>query len=86
MLGIERAAFNACYLGGYESGTVLEVFRAILLPYFELSVMGGQSLQMLRLLFDRGRVVECGPGEPAVEFIFRRLKKGWRRPKQRLSL
>ena len=27
-----------------------------------------------------------GPGEPTVEFIFRRLKKGWRRPKQRLSL
>src|SRR5713226_6869165 len=41
---------------------------------------------MLRLLFDRGRVVECGPGEPAIEFILRRLKKRWRRPEQRLSL
>jgi hypothetical protein len=27
-----------------------------------------------------------GPGEPAVEFEFRRLKKGWRRPKQPLRL
>ena len=56
-LGIELAAFDARDLGANQRGAVLEIFGAILRPYFELSVMGGQSLQMLRLLFERGRIV-----------------------------
>jgi hypothetical protein len=44
---IKVPAFDACGLGAYQRNTVLEIFRAILRPYFELSVVGGQSLEML---------------------------------------
>src|SRR3984957_272896 len=46
-LGIELAASNACDLGAHQRGAVFEILRAILRPYFELSVMDGQSLEML---------------------------------------
>ena len=46
-LGIELAALKACDLGAYQCGAVFEILRAILRPYFELSVMDGQSLEML---------------------------------------
>ena len=46
-LGIELAALNACDLGAYQRGAVFEILRAILRPYFELSVVSGQSLEML---------------------------------------
>ena len=47
VLGIELAAFDACDLCAYQRGAVFEILRAILRPYFELSVVSGQSLEML---------------------------------------
>ena len=47
MLGIEFAAFDACDLCAHQCGAVLEILRAILRPYLELPVVGGQSLEML---------------------------------------
>ena len=41
--GIEFAAFQSGHLGADQRGAVLEIFRAILCPDFELSVMGSQG-------------------------------------------
>ncbi len=41
------AAFNARDLGADQRGAVFEVLRAILRPDLKLSVVGGQSLEML---------------------------------------
>src|SRR6516164_7075172 len=49
MLSIELAALDASDLGAHQGGAVLEILRAILRPDFELSMMGGQSLEMLLL-------------------------------------
>jgi hypothetical protein len=49
MLSIELAALDASDLGAHQGGAVLEIFRAIPRPDFELSMMGGQSLEMLLL-------------------------------------
>src|ERR1700720_4752780 len=54
-LGIEFAALNACDLGAHQRCAVFEILRAILRPNFELSMMDGQSLEMLlSLLVYRG--------------------------------
>src|ERR1700731_3323014 len=75
VLGLELAALDACYLRAYQRGAVFEILRAILRPYFELSVVCGQSLDMLLSLVGRCRIVGRGPGKCAVKFVFRRFKK-----------
>ena len=50
MLGVELAAFDPRDLRADQRGAVLEVLRAILRPDLELSVVGGQSLEMLLAL------------------------------------
>ena len=47
LLGIERAAFDACDLRADQRGAVFEILRAMLRPYFELPVVICQRLEML---------------------------------------
>ena len=47
-LGIELAAFEARDLRADQRGAVREILRAVLRPDLELSVVGGQRLDMLR--------------------------------------
>ena len=49
MLGVELAAFDARDLRADQRGAVFEILRAVLRPDFELSVVGGQRLEMLLL-------------------------------------
>ena len=66
--------FNACDLGADQRGAVLEILRAILRPYFELPVVGGQSLEMLLSLAGRCGIAGCGAGKRAVKVILRRFE------------
>ena len=75
MLGIELPAFDACYLRADQRGAVVEILRAIRRPYFELSVVGGQSLDMLLSLVGRCSIAGRGPGKCAVKLVFRRFKQ-----------
>ena len=45
--GIERAAINPGNLRTNQRSAVLEVFRTVFRPYFELLVVGHKSLKML---------------------------------------
>ena len=62
-LGVELAAFQAGDLGADQRGAVLEVLRAILRPDLELSVVGGQSLQMLLALVGGCGIAAGGAGQ-----------------------
>src|SRR5712692_7940378 len=66
-LGIELTAFEACDLGAHQCGTGLEILRAILRPYFELSMVSGQSPEMLLSLVVRCRIPGCGVGKRTIE-------------------
>lgn len=46
-LSIELPAFDPSNLGADQRGAGFEILRAILRPYFELPVVGGQSLDIL---------------------------------------
>src|SRR5207247_9280352 len=46
----------------------------------------GQRGPRRRVVLGGNGITESGRGGPAIEFILRRLEKGWRRPEQRLSL
>src|ERR1700751_5226680 len=74
-LGIEFAAFDPGDLGADQRGTIFKILRAIFCPYFQLSVVRSQSLEMLLLRPAEpdfgGQVVSsagwdgiarCGPG------------------------
>src|SRR3954447_13843303 len=86
LLGIEDAIVDACDLRTDQCRTALEILRTMRRPDFELFVMDRQRRPLRRLLFGADGITESGPGEPPIEFILRRLEKGWRRPEQRLSL
>src|ERR1700745_3189653 len=85
-LGIEFAAFDPGDLGADQRGAIFEILRAIFCPYFQLSVVRGQSLEMLPSPATRCGIAGCGPRERAVEMIFRSFKTGWKCPKQPLRL
>src|SRR5690349_17773817 len=83
-LGIEFAALNARNLRTDQRGAVREIIRTIFCPYFQLSLVRGQSLEMLMSLVGRCRVPGCGAGQRAVKVIFRGFKTGWGCPKESL--
>src|SRR3954451_14538208 len=51
--GIERAAINPGNLRANQGSAILEVFRTVLRPRFELFVVGHKSLKMLLPLLGR---------------------------------
>ena len=58
----------------HQRGTVFKVLGAVLRPDRELSVVGGQRLDMLLPLVGCGGVAACGVGQRAVEVQFRRFQ------------
>src|SRR5882724_2008933 len=75
MLGIELPALDACDLRAHQRGAGFEILRAILRPYFELSVVSRQSFDMLPV-----PVGECGiagrrVAQRTIEVRLRRFKK-----------
>src|SRR6202166_629934 len=68
-LGIELAALNTCDLGAHQCGAVFEILRAILRPSCELSVMDGQSLEMLPSLVGYRGIAARRIGERTIEVI-----------------
>src|SRR6516162_10196859 len=62
-LRIELAAFDAGNLGARQGRSVFEIVRAILRPYFELSVVSRQGREMLLALDGRSGIAARGVGE-----------------------
>src|SRR5580700_2242859 len=75
VLGLELAAFDACYLRAYQRGAVFELLGAVLRPYLELSVVCGQIHDMLLSLVGRRGIARRGPGKRAIKLILCHLKK-----------
>ena len=74
MLSIELAALDASDLGAHEGGTVLEILRAILRPYFELPVVDGQSLDMLSAPAGGRGIKGRRLAKRTIEVVLRRFK------------
>ena len=72
-LGVDLATLQACDLGADQRGPVLEVLRAILRVDLKLPVVGGHSLQMQHALVSGCGAAAGGPGQGAVEMMFRRF-------------
>ena len=72
--GIEVAAFDACDLRTHQCRAIFEILRAILRPYFELSVVSGQSLEMLLSLVGRCGIAGRRVGKSAIEVKLRRFE------------
>src|SRR6266404_1993694 len=81
---LELAPLDARDLCAHQCGAGFEIFRAILRPYFELSVMGGQSLEVLPSLVGYRGIAARRMGKRTIEVILRRFKKGCCYPKQPL--
>src|SRR5262249_37775684 len=86
--GIQIATFDPGNFGVNQCGAVFEVLRAILRPDVELSLMKGQSLQMLLALVARRGVAACGSRQRAVQLIFGCLERQirGRYPPKRLGM
>jgi hypothetical protein len=74
-LCIELAAFDASDLGAHQRDTAFEIFRAILRPDFDLSVVGGHRLAVLSVPIGECRIAGCRVGQRSIEVILRRFKK-----------
>src|SRR5262245_37036841 len=69
-LGIQLPAFDPGNFGANQCGAVFEVLRAMLRPDIELSLMKGQSFQMLYALVGRCGVAVCRASKRAVKVVF----------------
>src|SRR5579864_283034 len=67
LLRVEQTAFDTGDLRAYQCGTVFEVLRAMLCPYFELPVVSAQSLDMLIPLVGRCEIPGCRARKRTVE-------------------
>src|SRR5260370_9085067 len=68
-LGVEHAALYSCGLRAHQCGAVLEILRTILRPYFELTVVNRQSLEMLLFLVGRCGIPACRAAEATIQVI-----------------
>src|SRR5262249_25238875 len=84
--GVERTAFNPGDLCADQRGAVLEILRAILRPYFELSVVGNQCFKLPVPLADRCGIEMSGVCEPGVVMVIRVCERGWGGPEEGLCL
>jgi hypothetical protein len=73
--GIERAAFEARDLGAYQRRAVFEILRAIFCPYFQLSVVRRQSLEVLPSLPSFCGIAGCRLRKRPIKVVLRRSKK-----------
>src|SRR3954451_850591 len=72
--GIERAALNPGNLRANQRSAVLEVFRAMFRPCFELLVMGHKGVEMLLPLLRRGAMVGRSMNKRIIEAKLRRFE------------
>ena len=82
--GVQLPAFDASDLRADQRGAVCEILRAVLRPCHQLSVVGGQRLDMLPVLRGERGIAGGRVAERPIEMRFRRLKVRWRRPQQAL--
>src|SRR6266436_3900667 len=73
-LGIELPAFDPSNLGADQRGAGFEILRAILRPYFELPVVGGQSLDMLSAPAGGRGIAGRRLAKRTIEVVLRRFK------------
>src|SRR5262249_20180067 len=66
-LCIELAALDARNLRADQCGTVLEILRAVLRPYFELPVVSRQGFEMLLSLVGSCGIPGCRVGKRTIE-------------------
>src|SRR6185295_14090457 len=85
-LGVQLSTFDAGDFRADQERAVFEILGAVLRPFHELPVVGGQGLEMLRAFFGGRRITTCGMAQRTIEMGFRRLKKGWGCPEQGLRI
>src|SRR5262245_52595231 len=71
LLGLKYVAFDPGNLRAYQGGAILEVFRAIRLPYPELAVVIGQSIDMFLALDSGGVVAKYGARKRGIKMKLR---------------
>jgi hypothetical protein len=74
LLGVEFATFYSCDLRAHECGTIFEILRAILRSGFQLTVIPGQSLEMLPMPVGKCRIAGCRVGKRGIEAKLCRFK------------
>ena len=82
--GLKFPAPYSCDLRTDKSRATFEILRAILRPYFELSMVRGQGLKMLPLPVRTCGIAARRESKRAIEVILRRLQICWYAPKQPL--
>src|SRR5260370_12716157 len=82
LLGIERAALDACDCGANERGAVLEVRRAVLGPFLVLAMVSCQSVLVLSTIRGGCCIPERSPRQRGVELVVCQLEGFRRRPKK----
>ena len=71
---VSIAAVDTSNLGTDQCGAVFEIVRAIRRPYFELPVVGGQSLDMLSAPVGGRGIAGRRLAKRAIEVVLRRFK------------
>ena len=84
--GVDHAALYSCDFGSHECGTVFKILRAMLRPYFELSVVCSQSLEMFVPLTGSSAIPCCRMRKRTIESECCLCKQCWVSPKQLLRL
>src|SRR6185436_3994676 len=86
VLGVQLSTFDAGDFRADQERAVLEILVAVLRPFPELPVVGGQGLEMLTAFIGGRRITTCGMAQRTIEMGFRRLQKGWGCPEQALCI
>src|SRR5258708_40326780 len=74
LFSIQTAVFNTCDLCADKRRTVFEILRTIHRPDLKLSMVSGQSFQMLLPPVGKRGVVNCGVGKRCVEVMLCRFQ------------
>src|SRR6185436_11474771 len=76
VLGVQLSTFDAGDFRADQERAVLEVLRAVLRPFPELAVVGGQGLEMLTAFIGERRIITSGMAQRTIGMGFRGLQKG----------
>ena len=86
VLSFEHAALDPGDLRSNDRGAALEGHRVVLGPHFELLVVTGQSLEVLRPLVVSGVLAGCSMRERTVELKFGGFEVCRRAPQEPLRV
>ena len=71
---LDIAAVDARDLGAHQRSAVLKILRAVRRPHVEVTVMGGDGLEMLVALLAASDIAALCVGKRAIKVILRRFE------------